>query len=65
MVLVFMLFSVVMCVPTLFTILARALDDSRRNPTPLGMLLAVLSLLLGGALSAFPAASQRYRHRIR
>jgi len=57
MVLVYVAFSIVMCVPSLVTLLADTFGHPRYNPTPTGMALAILSLLVGGVLSAAPWTS--------
>lgn len=57
MVLVYIAFSLVMCVPSLIAFLADALGHPRYHPTPSGIALTVLCLFIGGMLSTHP------RHR--
>jgi hypothetical protein len=56
MVLVYGGFSLVIGAPIVFTLVVAVVGEPRYQPTPGGSVLAIISLLIGGVLSACPAA---------
>lgn len=56
MVLTYVVFSLVMCIPALINVLAEV-GHPHYTPTPFGMLIAVTGLLLGGIVSTSPRSS--------